>query len=179
MKIYTKKGDTGNTLLVGGKQISKTSPLLEAYGTVDELNAAIGMIIADFPSPFLTDIQQQLFIIGGLLATEPHLRDKYWQNVDIPTYVSIMENEIDQLSAELEPLKQFLLPQGSRVIAQCHVSRTICRRLERRICEICQEEKNGLSILQYVNRLSDYFFILARYLHKNNNVEEIHCKSIR
>ena len=179
MKIYTKKGDTGNTSLVGGKQISKTSPLLEAYGSVDELNASIGMIIADFSSSFLTDIQQQLFIIGGLLATEPPKWDKYWKNIDIQAYVSMLEDEIDVLSAELAPLTQFLLSQGSRTIAQCHVSRTICRRLERRICDICQEEKIYLQILQYVNRLSDYFFILARYLHKIHNVQERYCKSMQ
>ena len=172
-KIYTKKGDTGFTSLVGGKQVCKTSPLLEAYGTVDELNASIGLIIADFPAPFLTDIQRQLFVIGGLLATEPHQWDKFWKNIDIQNYTSIIENEIDKLSIELKPLNRFLLPQGSRTIAQCHVSRTICRRLERRICDICQEEEKFLSILQYVNRLSDYLFIFARYLHKNNDVDEI------
>ena len=179
MKIYTKKGDNGVTSLVGGKQVCKTSPLLEAYGTVDELNASIGLIIADFPSPFLTEIQQQLFVVGGLLATEPQQWDKFWKNVDIQSCVFIIEREIDKLSAELEPLKQFLLPQGSKTIAQCHVSRTICRRLERRICDIYQGEKGCFLILQYVNRLSDYFFILARFLHRNNNIPEIYYKSIQ
>ena len=178
MKIYTQKGDNGMTSLVGGKQISKTSSLLDAYGTVDELNASIGLLIADFPSPFLTDIQQQLFVIGGLLATEPQQWEKYWKNIDIQSYVFTTEHEIDRLSEELEPLKQFLLPQGSRVIAQCHVCRTICRRLERRICDICQENENCFLVLKYANRLSDYFFILARYLHKKNNIDEIYCKSI-
>jgi len=179
MKIYTKKGDYSITSLVGGKEVNKTSPLLEVYGTVDELNASIGLIIADFFSPFLTDIQQQLFIIGGLLATEPQQWNKFWKNIDIHVFISDLEQEIDKLSAELEPLQQFLLPQGSLTIVQCHVSRTICRRLERRICDIYRKEKSYLLILQYVNRLSDYFFILARYLHKKNSIVEICCKSIK
>ena len=178
MKIYTKKGDTGTTSLVGGKRVCKNDPLLEAYGTVDELNASVGVMIACFSDTFLTDLQQQLFVVGGLLATEPHQWDKFWKNMDIGSYISDIEHEIDKLSEKLDPLKQFLLPQGSLAIAQCHVSRTICRRLERRICNICQEEKNYLLILQYVNRLSDYFFTLARYLHKNNNISEIYCKSV-
>ncbi len=176
MKIYTKTGDKGETSLVGGKRVKKYDTLLEAYGTIDELNSNIGLVIADEPEPFLTDIQRMLFVVGGMLATEPLNWAKYWPDVDFAGLLQQIESEIDRMSAELEPFKGFILPQGSMLIAHIHVCRTVCRRAERLVVKIAEENEAYAPLLKIVNRLSDYFFILAQFCHKKNNISLTYWK---
>lgn len=178
-KIYTCTGDNGTTSLVGGQRSAKDSPRLEAYGTIDELNSAIGVIIS-----FLNDekgvtdtlaaIQHNLFNIGACLATDadadPALADKMFP--DSADAVRSLESAIDSLDAELPPLNSFILPGGCHSAAFAHLARTICRRAERRIITLSQSATIGADIIPYVNRLSDYLFILARYLNLRNNVSE-------
>ena len=170
MKIYTKTGDKGETSLVGGKRVKKYDTLLEAYGTIDELNAHIGLVIADELEPFLTDIQRMLFVVGGMLATETQNWSKYWPDTDLEALLQNVEQEIDRMSAELEPFKGFILPQGSMLIAHIHVCRTVCRRAERLVVKIAEKDETYSPLLKLVNRLSDYFFILAQYCHKKKNI---------
>lgn len=170
MKIYTKTGDKGETSLVGGKRVKKYDTLLEAYGTIDELNACVGMVIADEPEPFLTDIQRMLFVVGGMLATETHNWSKYWPDVDLAALLQQIESEIDRMCAELDPFKGFVLPQGSMLIAHIHVCRTVCRRAERLVVKITDGNDAYAPLLKLVNRLSDYFFILAQFCHKKSGV---------
>lgn len=176
MKIYTKTGDKGETSLVGGKRVKKYDSLLEAYGTIDELNSHIGLVIADKPEPFLTDIQRMLFVIGGMLATETQNWDKYWPGTDLEGLLQQVETEIDRMSAELEPFKGFILPQGSMLIAHIHVCRTVCRRAERLIVKIADENEAYSKLLKIVNRLSDYFFILAQFCHKKLDIPVTYWK---
>lgn len=176
MKIYTKNGDKGETSLVGGKRIKKTDPLIEAYGTLDELNAHIGMVIAEIPFPFLTDMQRLLFVMGGMLATEPDKWAQYWPDTDLEVHLKNIECEIDRLNADLEPFKGFILPQGSATIAHIHVCRTVCRRAERCIAHISEKNSQYGFILKLTNRLSDYFFILALFCHKKNNIDITYWK---
>ncbi|MDR2980490.1 MAG: cob(I)yrinic acid a,c-diamide adenosyltransferase [Bacteroidales bacterium] len=179
MKIYTKTGDQGKCSLAGGSRIDKSSDLLEAYGTVDELNTAIGLVLAEEDEQTLQVVQHRLFAIGGMLATEVDLWEKYWGNTDLERYTTELEKEIDQLSAQLKPMRGFILPQGNRVIAQTHVVRTVCRRAERRIAKLTNEQPAYLPLLKYINRLSDFLFILARFWHNKTGVPEISWKSTK
>lgn len=171
-KIYTKTGDGGETSLVGGSRITKSDFLLEVYGTCDELNAHIGVLIAEVEVPFLTEIQEELFVVGGILATPKEKIEKIWGDIFRDSFIEKIEKEIDLLSEILDPLPHFLLPQGARAIAQAHVCRTVCRNFERKIAAICEVNPSLITLLKLANRLSDYFFILARYLHKKNNISE-------
>jgi len=175
MKIYTKKGDQGYTSLVGGTRVPKNNPLLHVYGTLDELNSFIGVLIAYQNYPSLTKIQQDLFKIGGLIATEPELRERHWKGLDPKVMTQQVEEEIDQISAQLEPLRSFILPQGSHAIAYAHVCRTICRRTERELIQLAQEDQQLQLSCSYINRLSDFFYILARYFHKIENIDVTNC----
>ncbi|MDL2308059.1 cob(I)yrinic acid a,c-diamide adenosyltransferase [Bacteroidales bacterium OttesenSCG-928-B11] len=179
MKLYTKKGDQGQCSLSGGTRIDKSSDLLEAYGTIDELNATIGLILADMQNETLTTIQHRLFAVGGMLATEINLWEKYWGNIDLEKYTRELEAEIDQLSEQLDPMKGFILPQGNRLIAQTHVCRTVCRRAERRIARLTDQEPAYLPLLKYTNRLSDFLFVLARHEHQTTRSPEINWNSAR
>ena len=170
MKIYTKTGDKGETSLVGGKRVKKYDVLLESYGTIDELNACIGLVIAEEPAPFLTEIQRMLFVIGGMLATETQNWSKYWPDTDLEGLLRGIEDEIDRMSAELEPFKGFILPQGSVLIAHIHQCRTVCRRAERLVVKIADQDEVYSPLMKVVNRLSDYFFILAQYCHKKHDI---------
>ena len=171
-KIYTKTGDSGTTSLVGGSRVSKSDHLLDLYGTCDELNAHIGVLIAEVNCPFLTDIQEKLFTVGGILATPTDKYEQYGKNVCWDSFLNKIENEIDEMDEILQPLHTFLLPQGDRAITQAHVCRTICRKLERKIASFYSQNNSFLVLLQIVNRLSDYFYILARFLHKKLEIEE-------
>jgi len=175
-KIYTKTGDMGNTSLVGGGSVNKSDFLLDVYGTCDELNANIGALIAEEEMPFLTKIQENLFIMGGILATPKEKYEQYWKSVYWEEFLLEIENEIDEMSKSLPVLDKFLLPQGSRAIAQAHICRTMCRKLERKIAQLCKQDESLLKVLPVTNRLSDYFFILARFLHKKFNIEEKYLK---
>lgn len=178
MKVYTKTGDKGQTSLVGGQRVSKCCCRLESYGTIDELNSHIGLLISycsdESDAAFLTDVQGKLFVVGGYLATDNSQRQVREGNIVTPAMVAEMEEEIDRLQALLPPLRLFILPGGSRAAATAHVCRTVCRRAERCIQRLIEEgcEVDG-QVSAYVNRLSDYLFVLARKLNADNGVEDI------
>lgn len=166
-RIYTKTGDDGTTGLVGGSRVKKYDPRLEAYGTIDELNSALGMLRSledeEDIREFLLRIQNKLFNIGSRLASDEK-GDAFTASLAIKTEdVGILEQAIDRFDKELPELHHFILPGGDQVVAQCHVSRTICRRAERRIVEFSEQNNVDPELLKYVNRLSDFLFILARY----------------
>ncbi len=168
MKIYTKTGDAGDTGLFGGGRVPKDDPRVEAYGDVDELNAVIGMARAIEPLPRIDEVlvpmQRDLFSIGALLAT-PDL-DKMHKhlakaNID-EARIRELEHAIDDCDRELEPLKAFIIPGGSRKGATLHVARTVCRRAERRVVHLRHEVEIPELVVIYLNRLSDLLFTLAR-----------------
>jgi len=174
--LYTKTGDKGMTSLVGGKRVSKTDNRLEAYGTIDELNSFIGLLITELTDSedldFLHKIQNLLFVVGTNLATdtkEMTLPEQYKINEE---NVSQIENEIDRIDSTLPKLKSFTLPGGCRSAALAHVCRTVCRRAERRICTLTEEVTMDGALMICINRLSDYFYALARKeCIKNTNKE--------
>lgn len=165
-KIYTKTGDKGETSLLGGKKVSKAHLRIDAYGNVDELNSFIGLlkdhkeVEARIGNQFYW-IQEHLFSIGSILATE-----NSFKGFELPkiTHVEIKQLEvwIDKTSGELPELKNFILPGGHEVVSLCHVCRTVCRRTERSIVALAQQEPVAEDIIIFINRLSDYFFIMAR-----------------
>lgn len=175
MKIYTRTGDSGQTSLVGGKRVSKTHPRLEAYGTVDELSSHLGLLAS-----LLTDhhhrqtiltIQQTLFSLSAILATEPESK---WQPEPLsPSHTEKLEAEIDHLQQQLPALHAFIIPGGSQAACQAHVCRTVCRRAERCILALTEEIEVSADVLRYVNRLSDYLFVLARHLNVSKGIQEI------
>lgn len=178
MKIYTKTGDAGQTSLVGGQRVSKCCQRLESYGTVDELNSHIGVLMSEVTdeqdSATLQEVQCALFVVGGYLATDTTERDVRPGNVVTPEMVEGLEREIDRLQTLLPPLRLFILPGGSRAAACAHVCRTVCRRAEREILRLADEGATvDTCVLSYVNRLSDYFFVLARKLNCDHHVEDI------
>jgi cob(I)alamin adenosyltransferase len=176
MKIYTKKGDDGNSSLVAGQRVAKDDQRLEAYGTVDELNAWIGLLseqiggMAKNESGFLQKIQHDLFVIGSLLACEKVVEG-------VPTLAECktlaIEEQIDNIQLQLQPLTQFILPSGAALISQTHIARTVCRRAERCVVGCKGFVLQKLDIIKYLNRLSDYLFVLSRLLAKNMGVEEV------
>ena len=174
-KIYTHFGDRGSTSLVGGKTVSKTHTRIEAYGTLDELSSHIGvletMLTDDRDKNFLYEIQQEIFSISACLATEPE--SSYQPESPTQGLVEEIEGEIDFIQTQLPPLKAFILPGGTRAAAYAHVCRTVCRRAERRIVSMSETCEVDDVILRYVNRLSDYFFVLARKINMQEGVEEI------
>ena len=172
-KIYTKKGDAGMTSLFGGKKISKADIRIEAYGTVDELNSYLGIVIALYEDNGVKEellrIQRTLFKAGAILATSPDKPQLLMPFDEEETL--FLENRIDEMQKDLTPLKNFILPSGSLLISHIHVARTICRRAERRIVAI--DDKHGYqAILTYLNRLSDYLFVLARKAAKDTGIKE-------
>jgi cob(I)alamin adenosyltransferase len=175
MKIYTKTGDKGDTSLFGGKRVPKSSLRIDAYGTVDELNSQLGVIRALKPiaevDRLLEQIQSQLFVLGSDLAAPfdaASTKIKRIQQND----VQFLEETIDRLDAHLEPLKSFILPDGSLVSAQLHVARAVCRRTERLVDALGRKEKIGKHPLVYLNRLADLLFVMARYVNKLDGMEE-------
>lgn len=167
-KVYTRTGDKGTTSLANGERVGKDCGRLEAYGTVDELNSHVGMLralmagVADgVTDVFLVGVQNELFVVGGVLAGAGSLAD-----VDVK--VAEVESEIDRLSALVPQLKSFILPAGCRAACEAHVCRTVCRRAER--LTWCLEGEDDCA--RYLNRLSDYLFVLARYLNVVSDVEE-------
>ena len=172
MKIYTRTGDKGTTSLSDGSRVSKNDILLHAYGTVDELNSFIVVVISQISEEFLTKVQNELFVVGGMLATPVSNWEKYW-NVDrLTEFTTELEHEIDRMSAELEPMRGFILPQGSKLIADTHVCRTVCRRAERYVVALMEVDEAYQKVQVLLNRLSDFFFILARFFHKKENISE-------
>ncbi len=170
MNIYTKTGDKGQTSLANGKRISKTDCRLEAYGTADELNSFVGNLRAAVQDSEidqqLSYIQNRLFDLGAILAgAEMTMPDEC---------ISLIEKQIDDIQASLPPLRVFILPAGSEAITRCHICRTITRRLERQMLRI--EDQSYPSEQIFVNRLSDYFFVLARHIGEKEGIEPVGWK---
>ena len=176
MKIYTKTGDAGTTSLVGGKRVDKACARLESYGTIDELNANIGLLLTYVTDASekecLISVQNCLFVIGAQLATEPESPHQP-ACIITPDDVRELEQRIDRASNDLPKWRGFTLPGGCRAAALAHVCRTVCRRAERRILALNASEKVEPQILAYVNRLSDYFYVLALRLNFLQGTEEI------
>jgi cob(I)alamin adenosyltransferase len=179
MKIYTKTGDAGTTGLFGGGRVGKDHPRVEAYGDVDELNAALGLARAVELMPrideVLVPIQRDLFAIGALLATPD--REKMRQHLAKARVdeerVAELERSIDDADRELEPLRAFVLPGGTPKAAALHVARTVCRRAERRVVRLQADEELPQVVIVYLNRLSDLLFTLARLANRRANTGEV------
>ena len=166
MKIYTKTGDTGETSLFGGARLPKNHIRIESYGTVDELNSYIGLVSDSTDNQsiklVLKEIQDRLFTIGSHLASDPS-KDMIVPDLKL-TDIETLETEMDNMDLVLEPLRHFILPGGHVSVSYCHVARCVCRRCERLVVALAQNEKVDAMIVQYLNRLSDYLFVLARYM---------------
>ncbi len=177
MKIYTKGGDKGKTSLIGGTRVSKHSLRIESYGTVDELNSHIGLIRDSIEDESVVEqilvIQDRLFTIGSNLAADPE-KNKMPLPPLFPSDITYLEEKIDEMDRQLEPLRKFVLPGGHLTISFCHVARTICRRAERLVVGVADEETPlDENILPYLNRLSDYLFVLSRYMTMKLKAKEI------
>lgn len=187
MKIYTKTGDKGTTRLVDGTCVDKSNPRVEAYGTVDELNSFLGLLraeinlAADYKNHSkqwdqdLSEIQHRLFDIGSVFATENKEIVKKLKQLEEKD-IRFLESQIDNLSAPLPPLKNFILPAGHKASALAHICRTVCRRAERQ-ASVFKNEEHFQQPLIYLNRLSDYLFTLARYLNWCAKIEDVIWKS--
>ena len=175
--IYTKTGDKGKTSLVGGTRVSKTHIRLEAYGTVDELNSFIGWLNCEAKDEetnrFLSFLQHKLFTVGSYLATETEEIQPKAASIITKEDIGTIEKEIDRLDAELPKLTRFILPGGSETASRAHICRTVSRRAERNVYRVAEEFPVAESVLVFLNRLSDYFFVLARY-ESNKNGKEIY-----
>lgn len=175
MKVYTRTGDDGTTALFGGQRIPKYALRIESYGTVDELNTAMGMLVQAVEDaslhPFLRTIQSRLFDVGAHLAAVPDKKLKL--PIIGENLIDDLENEMDRMDAELEPLRHFVLPGSGEANARAHVCRAVCRRAERLVVLLNKEEGVEDILVRYLNRLSDYFFVLSRYLSMQRGDEEI------
>lgn len=173
-RIYTRKGDSGYTSLANGKRVSKSSIRIEAYGTIDELNSQIGLLASittdTEEAAFLVDIQRRLFVIGGILATED--ADSKALNQMKSTWIDEIEQHIDSNDALLPPLKAFILPGGCMAASIAHICRTVCRRAERQIVALSEVSPIDEILQCYINRLSDYLFVLARKLNFLEKADE-------
>lgn len=179
MKIYTKTGDKGETGLFGGERVSKSDPRIEAYGTVDELNATVGVALAALEGRYteeLQRIQSDLFNVGAELAARPG-SGKAAQTVLLEKErIGWLEQEIDKHEASLPALRNFILPGGSPGAAALHLSRTVCRRAERAIVSLAAKESVRGVLIEYMNRLSDYFFTLARLANQDSGIKDVEWK---
>lgn len=184
IKIYTKTGDKGKTSLLGGQRVEKNHERIEAYGTVDELNSFLGMVlnynIPEYDKNLISFIQNKLFDIGSFLAAEESCAE-----YPLPELKSVSEDDIrhieqaiDIFNSGLPELKNFLIPGGSSLISWCHIIRTVCRRAERRAVGISKNKDKYRNVVVFLNRLSDLFFIMARKYAKENNIDEILWKNI-
>jgi cob(I)alamin adenosyltransferase len=183
MKIYTKTGDSGTTALFGGTRVPKDHIRIESYGTVDELNSHIGLIrdqaIDLHYKTILMEIQDRLFTVGAILATPPEKEVKKngelrLQNLGIiETDLILLENEMDAMEEALPPMTHFVLPGGHTTVSYCHVARCVCRRAERLAVHLDHNEPIDGMAIKYLNRLSDYLFVLARKLSHDLNAEEV------
>lgn len=175
MKIYTKTGDQGTTSLFGGKRVSKADLRIDTYGTVDELNSYLGLLrdqeVNHKRKEFLVEVQDRLFTIGSILATEPgntKVKIPHLQESDI----EILEREIDAMDVILPPMRFFVLPGGHTAVSFCHIARTVCRRAERLTIALNATEAIDGLVIKYLNRLSDYLFMLSRMMTQELQVEE-------
>ena len=170
-KIYTRTGDDGTTGLGDGSRTRKDSARVEAYGTVDEANSAIGLVLAADSVPdgvrrCLTEVQHDLFELGGELCIPGHAAIE-------ESFIERLERELDKLNADLPPLKDFILPGGGPAAAACHMARTTVRRAERRVTTLMEEESARPETLRYLNRLSDLLFVVARVLAREESGQEV------
>lgn len=176
MKIYTKTGDSGTTSLLGGARVSKAHLRIDAYGTVDELNSFLGLLrdqpVNENRKDILKEIQDRLFTLGAELASEPGKENIVKPDL-IDSDIQLLENEMDAMEGDLAPLKNFILPGGHPSISYAHIARTICRRAERICIALSEESPVAPIVIQYLNRLSDYFFMLGRKMAKELNIEEV------
>jgi len=177
MKIYTKGGDQGQTGLFGGQRVPKDHLRLHTYGTFDELNAAVGLVLSEPGLPedskvreMLSRVQRELFQLGAELATPPGKTVS--MKLISPSDIERLEHEIDGMDSKLEPLKTFILPGGSRPAASLHLARTVCRRAERELVVLNRSEPVRTEVLGYVNRLSDYLFVAARFVNHELQVPD-------
>lgn len=175
MKVYTKTGDKGTTALLGGARVPKHHIRIESYGTVDELNSYIGLIrdqsLTKEQTEELIEIQDRLFTLGAILATQPEKK-----NVKIPALnesdIVFLETSIDQMEEDLPPMKSFVLPGGNTTVSFIHIARCVCRRAERLTVQLNEEEEVPAVVLTYLNRLSDYLFVLSRKVAQDLKAEE-------
>lgn len=176
MKIYTKKGDSGKTSLLGGTRVAKYDLRIEAYGTVDELNAYLGLIgdqeAAREYNVLIRTIQDRLFTLGSILATDPEKNKVKLPELHISD-VEILEKSMDKMERSLPALKNFVLPGGHPANSLAHVARCVCRRAERRVVELSDQSSLDPLILQYLNRLSDWLFVLSRSFSAETNSVEV------
>jgi cob(I)alamin adenosyltransferase len=174
MKIYTKKGDSGETSLFGGTRVPKSHERIEAYGTVDELNSFVGLAasyeLSDTGTKYLRKVQKLLFTLGADLATPPSSKTRI-DRISADD-VAFLEEAIDELEEDLEPLKNFILPGGSQPGATLHVARTTCRRAERATVDCSKVDDISDNCIKFLNRLSDFLFVIARYENKHASVRE-------
>jgi cob(I)alamin adenosyltransferase len=183
MKIYTKTGDTGTTALFGGTRVPKHHIRIESYGTVDELNSYIGLIrdqeIDTRTSDILIHIQNKLFTVGAILATPPEkeILKNGKERLNISKIseeeIAVLETEMDDMNAVLPPMTHFVLPGGHTTVSYCHIARCVCRRAERVTTLLHEEESIDPRVLKYLNRLSDYLFVLARKLSYDLQADEV------
>lgn len=176
-KVYTKTGDKGKTSLLGGSKVPKSDIRIAAYGNVDELNSFVGHLhdqdgMSDETRARLVAVQNDLFTLGSLLAVEPDFKGFELPQIG-KSDIEKLESWIDEMDAELPELKNFILPSGHKIVSLCHVCRTVCRRAERGISAIEGDQNISEYILPYINRLSDYFFMLARKMQKDLKVKEM------
>lgn len=177
MKIYTRTGDDGTTGLIGGSRVKKYNIRLEAYGTIDELNSYIGLIRSmqtnDHADGILGIIQNKLFVIGAHLATEDSITLIKKQMPVVKPDIELLEQEMDRMNSELPELRNFILPGGCQASSFCHVARTVCRRAERRIVELSEKNEVDANLIKFINRLSDYLFVLSRKVSLDQKAPEI------
>lgn len=183
MKVYTKTGDKGTTALFGGTRVPKHHIRIESYGTVDELNSYIGLIRDQDINPLykniLIEIQDRLFTVGAILATPPEkeILKNGQQRLNINRIsdedVTLLENEIDNMDQALPPMTHFVLPGGHTTVSYCHITRCVCRRAERLATQLHEIEVIDEMVLTYLNRLSDYLFVLARKLSHDLHADEV------
>ena len=183
MKVYTKTGDTGTTALFGGTRVSKHHIRIESYGTVDELNSHIGLIRDQEINPLyqevLIEVQDRLFTVGAILATPPEKEtlkngEKRLQNLGIQeSDIEYLENQIDAMEESLPQMTHFVLPGGHTTVSYCHIARCVCRRAERLAVHLNDIEPTDELVIKYLNRLSDYLFVLARKLSFDLNADEV------
>ena len=181
MRVYTRTGDDGTTGLIGGTRVKKYDLRLEAYGTVDELNSWIGLIrsqdINPDEIPDLIEIQNNLFVVGALLATDTTKVDNSSKLTKFNKNILHLETRMDQILDSLPPLTNFLLPGGSNGVSYYHIARTVCRRAERRTYQLSETIDVPADILKYLNRLSDFLYVLSRKVAQDNGIKEIPWKS--
>ena len=176
MKIYTKTGDTGETSLIGGTRVFKFNERIEVYGTVDELNSYIGLVADQLVNAgrnaLLKEIQDRLFTIGASLASDPEKSRKKIPDL-LESDIKLLEDAMDEMDASLPELRHFVLPGGHPSVSFCHVARTVCRRAERLAIKLSQESFVADLVIVYLNRLSDYLFVLSRKMAQELGAAEV------